>query len=69
MCPSKQLIFEGKIMISRISALCFVLLLTACGGGGGGGGGTSAANGLTQDANGRVGSIPANVTILPSNAQ
>lgn len=54
-------------MIARISALCFVLLLTACGGGGGGG--TSAANGLTPDANGRVGSIPANVTILPSNAQ
>jgi len=68
MCPSKQLIFEGKIMIIRISALCFVLLLTACGGGGGGGG-TSAASGLTPDANGRVGSIPANVTILPSNAQ
>lgn len=55
-------------MLSRIFAISLALLLTACGGGGGGGG-TSAASGLTPDANGRVGAIPANVTILPSNAQ
>ena len=54
-------------MLSRIFAISLALLLTACGGGGGGG--TSASSGLTPDANGRVGAIPANVTILPSNAQ
>jgi hypothetical protein len=44
-----------------------LMALTACGGGGGGG--SAAAINLTTDANGRVGAIPANVTILPSNAQ
>jgi hypothetical protein len=55
-------------MMPRLFSICLVCLLTACGGGGGGGG-TAAASGLTADADGRVGAIPANVTILPSNAK
>lgn len=50
--------------------VAMTLGLAACGGGGGG----SASSGtpltsLTQDAEGRVGSIPEKVSIIPSNAE
>ncbi len=58
---------KAKTLLLVIS---LVFGITACGGGGGG----SASSGtpltsLTQDAEGRVGSIPEKVSIIPSNAE
>jgi len=45
------------------------LILSACGGGGGGVSSGSTVSNLNVDADGRVGSIPSSVTVLPSNAR
>jgi hypothetical protein len=49
--------------------LCVTLFLSACGGGGGGSAATPANGTYTVDADGRIGSVPKAITILPSNAQ
>jgi hypothetical protein len=64
-----------KNFILSLSLLIVSLVLSACGGGGGGGGGGGAVSSgstvsnLNVDADGRVGSIPSSVTVLPSNAR
>lgn len=45
------------------------LILSACGGGGGGSASTPANGTYTVDADGRIGTVPKAITILPSNAQ
>lgn len=54
--------------ISKFLFLLSFAVLSACGGGGGGGG-VAAADGITTDADGRVGNIPKALVIIPSNAQ
>lgn len=53
--------------ISKFLFLLSFAVLSACGGGGGGG--VVAADGITTDADGRVGNIPKALVIIPSNAQ
>jgi len=58
---NKFILFSFSVFIT--------LILSACGGGGGGVSSGSTVSNLNVDADGRVGSIPSSVTVLPSNAR